>query len=36
MMVDDTELASELKAELLSLNEWYDEEYEKITGGAEV
>lgn len=36
MMVDDTELASELKAELLSLNEWYDEEYKKITGGAEV
>ena len=36
MMVDDTELASELKAELLSLNEWYDEEYEKITGGAYV
>ena len=36
MMVDDTELASELKAELITLNEWYDEEYEKITGGAEV
>ena len=36
MMVDDTELASELKAELIALNEWYDEEYEKITGGAEV
>lgn len=36
MMVDDVELASELKAELIALNEWYDEEYEKITGGAEV
>ena len=33
MMVDDTELASELKAELIALNEWYDEEYQKIING---
>ena len=36
MMVDDTEFAEELKEELIALNEWYDEEYKKITGGAEV
>lgn len=33
MMADDIELADEVKAELTALNEWYDEEYEKIVGG---
>jgi hypothetical protein len=32
MMTDDAELADEVKAELTALNEWYDEEYEKIVG----
>lgn len=32
MMADDAELADEVKAELTALNEWYDEEYEKIAG----
>ena len=33
MMAEDAELADEVKAELTALNEWYDEEYEKIVGG---
>jgi hypothetical protein len=33
MMTEDTDLADEVKAELTALNEWYDEEYEKIAGG---
>lgn len=32
MVADDTEIADEVKAELTALNEWYDEEYEKIAG----
>lgn len=30
MMADDTELADEIKAELIALNEWYDTDYAKI------
>jgi hypothetical protein len=33
MLTDDTELAEELKAELVALNEDYDKAYEKIVGG---
>jgi hypothetical protein len=32
LMADDAELADEVKEELTALNEWYDEEYEKIVG----
>ncbi|WP_295155136.1 hypothetical protein [Selenomonas sp. AE3005] len=33
MLTDDTELAEELKAELIALNEDYDKAYEEIVGG---
>jgi hypothetical protein len=33
MLTDDTELAEELKAELVALNEDYDKAYEEIVGG---
>jgi hypothetical protein len=33
MLTDDTELADELKAELVALNEDYDKAYEEIVGG---
>lgn len=33
MLTDDTELAEELKAELVALNEDYDKAYEGIVGG---
>ena len=32
MMAEDTELADEVKTELMALNEWYDTEYKKIAG----
>ena len=32
MMAEDTELAGEVKTELMALNEWYDTEYKKIAG----
>ena len=32
MLADNTELAGEVKTELMALNEWYDTEYEKIAG----
>ena len=32
MLADDTELADEVKKELMTLNEWYDTEYKKIAG----
>ena len=32
MLADDTELADEVKTELMALNEWYDTEYKKIAG----
>ena len=30
MMAEDTELADEVKTELMALNEWYDTEYKKF------
>jgi hypothetical protein len=33
MLTDDNELAEELKAELVALNEDYDKAYEEIVGG---
>lgn len=33
MLIDDTELADELKAELVALNDEYDKAYEEIVGG---
>jgi hypothetical protein len=33
MLTDDTELAEELKAELVALNDEYDKAYEEIVGG---
>ena len=33
MLTDDTELAEEIKAELVALNEDYDKAYEEIVGG---
>ena len=32
MLADDTELADEVKTELMALNEWYDTEYKKLQG----
>lgn len=32
VMHDDTETADALKAEIVALDEWYDEEYRKIEG----
>ena len=32
MLAEDTELADEVKTELMALNEWYDTEYKKIAG----